>query len=61
MQKIKVDPEKCLGCGLCASLAPKTFKINDQFKAVVIEPPKDSESKIQEAVEACPVAAISFK
>lgn len=58
MQKIKVDPVKCIGCGLCASIAAKAFKLNDKEKAEVLEPVDESEAKIQEAKESCPVGAI---
>lgn len=55
-----VDKEKCIGCGTCVALAPKTFKLDDEGKAEVVESPGDDEEKIREAVESCPVEAISF-
>ncbi len=58
MKKFKIDKEKCIGCGLCASIAEKAFKISDEGKAEVIEPIKEDEAKIKEAQDACPVAAI---
>jgi len=57
-KKPVVDPKKCIGCGLCAMIAPGTFVINGG-KSVVVEKPTDSEEKIQEAIEGCPVSAIS--
>jgi len=61
MQKIIVDPVKCIGCGLCVSLAEKVFKINDQGKSEVIgecEGDEECEGKVQESIESCPVQAI---
>lgn len=58
MPKIIVDKVKCIGCGLCVSLAEKTFKMNDQGKSEVLPNPSDPEEKIKEAAEACPVEAI---
>ena len=61
MQKIIVDPVKCIGCGLCVSLAEKVFKINDQGKSEVIgecEGDEGCEGKVQESIESCPVQAI---
>lgn len=61
MKKIKIDAENCIGCGLCFSIAEKTFKLNDNGKAEVVETPKDNEKKVQEAIDSCPVQAISFE
>jgi len=62
MAKIKVDQNLCIGCGTCVSLCPKSFKLNEQtHKSEPIDPPGDPEEKIKEAVEACPVSAISIE
>ncbi|MGB9706973.1 MAG: ferredoxin [Microgenomates group bacterium] len=57
-KKITVDKQKCIGCGTCVAIAPKSFKLGDDGKAQPIEPPGDEEEKIKEAVESCPVSAI---
>lgn len=49
---MKVDKEKCIGCGACVSLCPDTFAMKNS-KATVI-----SEKDCDEAMNACPVAAI---
>jgi ferredoxin len=71
MQKIKVDPVKCIGCGLCVSMAEEIFEMNDQGKSeVILNDSSESccescqecgglEEKIQEVIKACPVEAIS--
>lgn len=70
MQKINVDPIKCIGCGLCVSMAEEIFRMNDQGKSEVI-PDADQpcceacqgcggiEEKLEEVIKACPVEAIS--
>lgn len=58
MPKVKVDPKKCIGCGLCASIAEKSFRMNDDGKAEAIVPAGDSDAKVKEAMESCPVSAI---
>ena len=58
--KIKVDKEKCIGCGTCVALAPKTFKFGADDKAEVITPPGDEKEKIKEAIDSCPVDAIEY-
>lgn len=71
MSKINVDPVKCIGCGLCVSVAEEIFRMNDQGKSEVVEDfDKKSccdgcnncpgvEEKLKEAIESCPVQAIS--
>lgn len=60
MRKVKIDKNKCIGCGTCAVIAPQSFRLGEDGKSEVIEPPGDKEEKIQEAIEGCPVGAISF-
>lgn len=60
MKKIKVDEEKCIGCGACVASCPKTFKLNREGKAVVINPPGDSEDDIKNMIDSCPTQAISW-
>jgi ferredoxin len=57
--KICVDLEECIGDGLCAQEAPGTFEMNDEDKAVVLDPPTDDEETILEAAAACPTDAIT--
>ncbi len=55
---IKVNKNKCIGCGLCASMCPKTFKMtSDNISEVISQDDKDC---AKETVEICPVKAISI-
>jgi len=55
---VKVDQNKCIGCGLCAGLCPETFQMDLNGKSVVInEAPTDC---AKNAAENCPVEAISL-
>ncbi len=58
--KIKVDKEKCIGCGSCVSVCPKGFKIKDG-KSVPIKDKVDKLGCEKEAESICPVQAISIK
>lgn len=59
---IVIEAEKCIGCGTCPALAPKSFKMNDETnKAEVINPPGDDENTVKMAADSCPTAAISVE
>ena len=56
---IKINQEKCLGCGLCASRCPDTFQMNLDGKSEVI---KDKITPCaKEAAQNCPAGAIIIK
>ena len=51
-----IDKEKCIGCGLCESIAPKVFKMKGD-KASVINP-NACGKECEEAAASCPTQAI---
>jgi ferredoxin len=51
---VKVDKEKCIGCGACEALCPEGFKLEDGKARVLNQKAKC----IKEAKDACPVQAI---
>src|SRR4029453_6512492 len=55
---INIDRERCMGSGNCAFHAPNTFDLDDEMKAIVIDPGGNSEDKISLAVDGCPPLAI---
>lgn len=58
--KIAIDCETCIGDQLCCEEAPKTFDMNDDNKAVVVNPDGDDAEYILNAAKNCPVDAISL-
>ena len=54
---IKVDASKCIGCGMCVSSCPETFKINSLGKSEVIS--QNDIECAKQAAGSCPVMAIS--
>lgn len=60
MKNLKVDQEKCIGCGTCVSLCEACFKLNEGGKAEVVAN-ECSDCNLQEVVDSCPVKAISHE
>lgn len=63
IKKVKIDENKCIGCGACNMYAPDAFGFDDEKgKAVVKEGAENTDpDKIREAVTSCPVQAISIE
>ena len=56
--KVTVDRVLCLGVGNCAALVPSVFKLDEEQKAVVLDPSSVDEDTLLEAAESCPENAI---
>ena len=59
---LKIDDDKCIGCGSCFSLTNfKIFDFNDEGRAYVKsnEVSADDEENVNNAIQYCPTAAIS--
>ncbi len=61
--KACVDRETCIGCGLCESICPGVFLMDDEMKAtVIVDPiPAEFEACAKESEDECPVAAITVE
>jgi len=46
---------------MCETFAPKVFRLNDNRQSEAVDPSGDSEKKILEAAENCPVSAITVE
>jgi ferredoxin len=60
VKKLTVDKDKCIGCGSCAALAPKTFVLEDG-KSKATNPSGDDQNAIKSAIDSCPVDAITWE
>lgn len=47
-----------MGCGSCGTIASKTFKLDLEGCAVVLDDYGDDDETIKMAIESCPVQAI---
>jgi len=59
MPKAKVNQDLCIGCGTCEGLCPKVFKLQNGKSTVIAD--ECGECNCQEAVDSCPVGAISLE
>lgn len=56
-----VDEFTCIGCRNCTNVCPASFAIEDDWgRARVMRQGVDSEEKLQEAIDTCPVSCIHW-
>ena len=59
--KAMVNKDTCTGCGICVDICPEVFEIGDEIaNAKVAVVPAQAEVSCKEAMEGCPVSAISI-
>ena len=56
--KARVNQELCVGCGLCVSMNPEVFQMDENGLATAVKETED-EALLQESIDSCPVSAIS--
>ena len=56
--EITVDRALCIGSGDCVDAAPDVFQLDDEDKAVVVDPDGAALDDVITAAGNCPVAAI---
>lgn len=56
---VTVDPDRCVGSATCVGIAPELFELRDGVAHGGPVPP-DAVDEAQDAVDACPVQAISL-
>lgn len=56
--KIKIDRNLCIGAASCVALAMKTFALDSENKAIVLEGEGDPPEAIRLAAESCPTKSI---
>ncbi len=65
MKNVKVDKEKCIGCGACVGLVDEVFEFGEDDLAQVKDGvnfsnmDEDLIDEVKDAIEGCPTEAIS--
>jgi len=54
---VKVDSEKCIGCGMCISLCDQVFELDEETHKSKVKSDKNLPC-VKEAMGVCPVEAI---
>lgn len=63
MMKIQIDRGRCTGIGMCEAVSPDYFEVDDVGDLQLIEGdeiPEHAVAEVEEAVRACPKAALSW-
>lgn len=63
MPRIVVDYDKCTGLGICESIAPDIFEVDDDGSLQILasDHDEDRRGELQEAVDGCPTGALSIE
>lgn len=57
--KFWVDRNLCIGAATCVAVAPKTYVLDEEAKAIILNSTdEDNDQTLIDAAKACPVAAI---
>lgn len=62
MSRVQVDRERCVGSGVCESLAPEVFELDDDgvLQLHREEPAADELDEVRDAVQSCPARALAL-
>lgn len=55
---VEIDATRCIGCGMCAAVAPTVFAIVGKVSTVRAQPTPDQTGRVSDAANGCPVNAI---
>lgn len=60
--KVHVDRDLCIGAATCVAIAPQTFLLDSDAKAIIISTAEaDGDEVIIDAARGCPTAAITIE
>ena len=57
--KVKVDRNLCIGAASCIAIAPKTFALDNEAKAIILDTATEENfAVLLDSAKSCPVVAI---
>jgi ferredoxin len=56
--RVRVDREKCIGSANCIASAPSVFTLDEDEKAVLLDPETVDDETLLLSAESCPTEAI---
>ena len=56
--KVSIDRNLCIGVGNCEAYAPTVFKLDEENKAILLDPSSVDDETLLAAAESCPENAI---
>jgi ferredoxin len=56
--RVRVDRDLCIGVGNCVAYAPTVFELDQENKAVVLDPSSVDDNTLLEAAKSCTENAI---
>jgi len=59
--RVFVDRNKCIGCGLCQSLLPEVFALDETGFSTMKKQEVELSEDLKEAEKNCPVSAIRIE
>lgn len=59
---VKINTQKCVGCGMCMNLCPKVFELKNGKSSIKKNAPLEKNTDcINQAASLCPVQAIKIE
>lgn len=59
--KVKINKDKCIGCGSCVNVCGEVFEMGGDNKSKVKADPAGHEAEVKMARDACPTQAIEVE
>ncbi len=56
--KVRVDRDLCIGVSNCVAVAPTVFQLDEENKAIILDPASVDEKMLLKAAESCPENAV---
>ncbi len=51
--------DKCIGCETCVEICPEVFAMDENNTFAIVKNPESKAACVEEAIDACPVEAIT--